>query len=162
MRSQVKSLHKLVVTHPGEIPKGEFLDPMRITPHALSKAIHVTAPQVNDIVLEKRGITADLALRLSRFFETTPQFWSNLQAEYERRLAINSLPASELDTIIPASHEATGFAAGEKSASAHQAQEILRVRFSTKRSSGPKLKNHRPALAAKKVAFRAASAKSED
>ena len=65
--------------HPGEILREEFLKPMAISPYALAKRLHVPPPRINDIVLERRGITADTALRLSRFFGTTEQFWLNLQ-----------------------------------------------------------------------------------
>ena len=73
--------------HPGEILREEFLKPMGITPYALAKRIHVPAPRVNDIVLEKRGITADTAIRLARYFGTSEQFWMNLQSGYDLRLA---------------------------------------------------------------------------
>ena len=73
--------------HPGEILREEILKPMKITPHELATRLHVPAPRINDIVLEKRGITADTALRLARFFGTTEQFWMNLQASYEVRRA---------------------------------------------------------------------------
>ena len=61
--------------HPGEILREEFLVPLEMTPHALSLAIHVPATRVNDIVNGKRGITADTALRLARYFNTTAKFW---------------------------------------------------------------------------------------
>ena len=73
--------------HPGEILREEFLKPMALTPYALAKRIHVPVPRVNDIVLEKRGITADTALRLARFFGTSEQFWMNLQSGYDLRRA---------------------------------------------------------------------------
>ena len=73
--------------HPGEILREEFLRPMGLTPYALAKSLRVSVPRINDIVLEKRAITADTALRLARFFGTTEQFWMNLQAGYELRLA---------------------------------------------------------------------------
>lgn len=69
--------------HPGEILREEFLKPMKLSAYALAKAIHVPAPRVNDIVLEKRGVTADTAVRLARFFGTSEQFWLGLQANYE-------------------------------------------------------------------------------
>ncbi|MCY1356295.1 addiction module antidote protein, HigA family [compost metagenome] len=68
--------------HPGEILREEFLEPLGIAPAALARALHVSAPTVNDIVRERRGITADMALRLGRYFDTTAQFWMNLQTEY--------------------------------------------------------------------------------
>ncbi len=72
--------------HPGEVLREEFLKPLKITPSELAKQLRVPAPRINDIVLGKRGITADTAIRLARFFGTTEQFWMNLQTSYEVRL----------------------------------------------------------------------------
>ena len=69
--------------HPGEILREEFLKPLSMSAYELAKRLHVPAPRVNDIVLERRGISADTAVRLSRFFGTTEQFWLNLQGAYE-------------------------------------------------------------------------------
>jgi addiction module HigA family antidote len=69
--------------HPGEILREEFLKPLGITAYELAKRLHVPAPRINDIVLERRGISADTAVRLSRFFGTSEQFWINLQGAYE-------------------------------------------------------------------------------
>lgn len=69
--------------HPGEILREEFLKPLGMSAYELAKRIHVPVPRVNDIVLERRGISADTAVRLSRFFGTTEQFWLNLQGAYE-------------------------------------------------------------------------------
>ena len=69
--------------HPGEILREEFLKPMKMSVYRLAKALHVPAPRVNDIVLQKRGITADTAVRLAKFFGTSEQFWLGLQAAYE-------------------------------------------------------------------------------
>ncbi|MBT8768778.1 HigA family addiction module antitoxin [Metapseudomonas boanensis] len=68
--------------HPGEILREEFLVPLEITPAALARALHVSAPTINDIARERRGITADIAIRLGRYFDTSAQFWMNLQSEY--------------------------------------------------------------------------------
>ena len=73
--------------HPGEVLREDFLVPLGLTPYALAKRLHVPAPRINDIVLEKRGITADTAIRLARFFGTTAQFWMNLQSGYDLRRA---------------------------------------------------------------------------
>lgn len=84
----MRTSRKVSVTwaiHPGEILREEFLKPMKLTVYELAKQIHVPAPRINDIVLEKRGISADTAVRLARFFGTTEQFWMNLQASYEVR-----------------------------------------------------------------------------
>lgn len=73
--------------HPGEILREEFLLPMDLTPTALARMLHVSPPTVNEIVREKRGITADVALRLAACFNTSAQFWTNLQAAYDLRRA---------------------------------------------------------------------------
>jgi len=65
----------------------EFLVPLGMTAHALSQAIHVPATRVNDIVNAKRGVTADTALRLARYFGNSQEFWLNLQAAYDLRTA---------------------------------------------------------------------------
>jgi antitoxin HigA-1 len=65
--------------HPGEILREEFLRPLRISPYKLSVDLGVSAPTVNDIVREKRGITPEMAARLARYFGTSEQFWLNLQ-----------------------------------------------------------------------------------
>jgi addiction module HigA family antidote len=71
--------------HPGEILREEYLLPLGMSANALSMALRVPAPRINDVVLERRGITTDTALRLARFFNTTPQFWLNLQAGFDLR-----------------------------------------------------------------------------
>lgn len=68
--------------HPGKVLREEFLEPLGITPAALARALHVSAPTINDIVRERRGITADTAIRLGRYFDTSAQFWMNLHTEY--------------------------------------------------------------------------------
>jgi addiction module HigA family antidote len=73
---------------------------MGISSYALAKQLHVPAPRVNDIVLERRGISADTAVRLSRFFGTTEQFWLNLQAAYEISL-VKAEHATEIEQIKP-------------------------------------------------------------
>jgi addiction module HigA family antidote len=73
--------------HPGEVLREEFLVPLGMTAHALSQAIHVPATRVNDIVNGKRGVTADTALRLARYFGNSPEFWLNLQAAHDLRTA---------------------------------------------------------------------------
>ena len=73
--------------HPGEILREEYLDPLGMSVNALSKALHVTPTRMNEIVRENRGITADTAMRLARYFGTSERFWLNLQTEYELRQA---------------------------------------------------------------------------
>jgi antitoxin HigA-1 len=86
--------------HPGEILREEFLKPMGISAYELAKRLHVPAPRVNDIVLERRGVSADTAVRLSRFFGTTEQFWLNLQGAYEIS-RVKAEHASEIELIKP-------------------------------------------------------------
>jgi addiction module HigA family antidote len=89
--------------HPGEILRDEFLTPMGISVYELARRVHLTRSRVNDIVLGRRAVTADTALRLAQFFGTTAAFWMNLQTTYDLRKAGN-LSAKELRNIEPA-HE---------------------------------------------------------
>lgn len=73
--------------YPGEILRLEFLEPMDITPYRLSKDIGVSQTRISEILSEKRSITADTALRLSRYFGNSAQFWLNLQTHYDLRQA---------------------------------------------------------------------------
>jgi addiction module HigA family antidote len=75
--------------HPGEILREEFLVPLAMTPYALAKHLRVPRTRIERIVAEKIGISADTALRLGKFFKTTPQFWLNMQTSYD--LKIHSL-----------------------------------------------------------------------
>jgi addiction module HigA family antidote len=86
--------------HPGEILREEFLKPMGISAYKLAKRLRVPPPRINDIVLERRGITADTAVRLSRFFGTTEQFWLNLQDDYDVS-RVKAERADELELIEP-------------------------------------------------------------
>jgi addiction module HigA family antidote len=86
--------------HPGEVLREEFLVPMKLTAHALAIALHVPAPRINDIVRERRAVSADTAMRLARFFNMSPEFWMGLQADYEMALVRNQL-AEELKSIRP-------------------------------------------------------------
>jgi addiction module HigA family antidote len=85
--------------HPGEILLEEFLKPMGISQYRLAESIRVPARRINEIVLAKRGITADTALRLSRFFGNSAQFWMNLQTRYELESA-SHLSASSIDREV--------------------------------------------------------------
>ena len=73
--------------HPGEILREDFLKPLEMSANALSKALHVPAGRINDIVLERRGVTPDTALRLARFFGGDAQSWLNLQLSYDLKIA---------------------------------------------------------------------------
>lgn len=74
---------KMAPVHPGEILVKEFLEPFGLTQYRLAKDISVPPRRINEIVLGQRGITADTALRLARYFKTTEQFWLNLQSHYD-------------------------------------------------------------------------------
>lgn len=86
--------------HPGEILREEFLKPLHLSAYGLARKLRVPTPRINDIVLEKRGITADTALRLARFFGTSDLFWMNLQSAYEVRRARAEL-GKDLHRIEP-------------------------------------------------------------
>lgn len=76
-------MSNIINTHPGEILLEEFLKPMGLSQNRLAVEIRVSARRINEIVHGNRAITADTALRLAKFFDTTPGFWTNLQAEYD-------------------------------------------------------------------------------
>lgn len=69
--------------HPGEVLREEFLMPLDMSPHALALKLRVTPSRINEIVREERPVTLETALRLARFFGTTPEFWMNLQQAYD-------------------------------------------------------------------------------
>ncbi len=82
---------KLAPIHPGEVLLEEFLKPMGLSQNRLALDIGVHARRINEIVLGKRRITAETALRLARYFGTTPQFWLGLQADYDLDVASDEL-----------------------------------------------------------------------
>ena len=69
--------------HPGEVLRKEYLEPLGITGNKLALALHVTAPRIAEIVTGKRGITTDTALRLAKCLNTRPEYWLNLQMQYD-------------------------------------------------------------------------------
>lgn len=74
---------RIAPIHPGEILHEEFLEPKALSQYRLAKDISVPPRRINEIILGKRGITADTALRLARYFGTTDEFWMNLQVRYD-------------------------------------------------------------------------------
>ncbi|MFZ2101760.1 MAG: HigA family addiction module antitoxin [Oricola sp.] len=92
---------KLPPLHPGEVLREEFLGPLDLTPYALAKACRIPRTRIERIVREETGITVDTALRLARYFDTTPEFWMNLQTRYEMESREPEIRA-ELEAI---SHE---------------------------------------------------------
>ena len=89
--------------HPGEILLKDFLEPLAISQYRLAKDVHVPLRRINDLVLERRGICADTALRLARYFKTTPQFWLNLQTKFDLDTAHLTEEKTILRTIQPSS-----------------------------------------------------------
>jgi len=83
--------NKLNPVHPGEVLLGEFLKPMGLSQSRLALDIGVHPRRINEIVLEKRSVTADTALRLARYFGTSPQFWLGLQDDYDLDIATDLL-----------------------------------------------------------------------
>ena len=88
--------------HPGEILQEEFLAPLGVSQYRLAKAVDVPARRINEIIHGQRRITADTALRLSRYFGTSERFWLNLQARYDLEIEKDRL-GDELDDIRPLS-----------------------------------------------------------
>ena len=84
---------KLAPIHPGEILQEDFLKPLGLSQYRLAKDVSVPARRVNEIVLGKRSVTADTALRLARYFGTTERFWLNLQTRYDLELERDRLGA---------------------------------------------------------------------
>lgn len=94
--------------HPGEVLRQDYLKPLKLTPAALARAIHVPASRVNDIVLERRGVTADTALRLTRYFggdEADAQGWLNMQAAYDLKIAAKAAGKTIAKEITPIERE---------------------------------------------------------
>ena len=87
--------------HPGETLREDFLKPIGLTVNRLAMELFVPVTRVNDIVRGKRAITADTALRLARYFGTTPQFWMNLQANYDLERAQDDRGAEIASRIRP-------------------------------------------------------------
>ena len=74
--------------HPGEVLREEFMVPLSLSANALAMALRVPTPRINDIVRERRGITADTALRLARYFGTSAEFWLGLQSDFEMKVTM--------------------------------------------------------------------------
>ena len=89
--SDLLSGQRLAPVHPGEILRDEFLAPMALSVYRLARALKVSRPRLNDLVLGRRAVTIDTALRLGRYFGTTPEFWINLQTRYDLDIAEHGL-----------------------------------------------------------------------
>jgi addiction module HigA family antidote len=91
--------------HPGEVLRKEYLEPLGITGNKLALALHVTAPRINEILIGRRGITADTALRLAKCLGTTPQYWLRIQAEHDIAAAQKAIGERLEREIMPISLE---------------------------------------------------------
>ena len=82
---------KLAPVHPGEVLREEFLVPMKLTPYAVARAVGVPRTRIERLAREETPVTADTALRLARFFDTSPAFWMNMQAQHDLEVAEDAL-----------------------------------------------------------------------
>ena len=89
---------QLAPLHPGEVLREEFMVPLGITAYALAKACQIERPRLERIVRELQGVSADTALRLAKYFGTTPEFWMTLQTRYELEEARDEI-GSDLEEI---------------------------------------------------------------
>jgi addiction module HigA family antidote len=99
--SAVRSGRLLPPVHPGEVLRNEFLTPLRISVYQLAAAIKVTRSRVNDIVLARRSVTADTAMRLGRYFGTSAEFWINLQARHNLDVAERTVRRRIEREVVP-------------------------------------------------------------
>lgn len=96
------AIKKLVPIHPGAILRVEFLEPLGLSPYRVAKELEVPLPRINDIVLEKRGVSPEMGVMLAHYFGTSEQFFINLQGDYDRRVAQAAL-TTKLARIRPRS-----------------------------------------------------------
>ena len=96
-----KTAKRLPPIHPGEILREEFMAPLGLSMNALALALRVPVTRVAEIVHERRAITPDTALRLARYFNTSPRFWLNLQAAYDLEVAEQKLELEIVRDIQP-------------------------------------------------------------
>lgn len=89
--SEITSGRRLAAVHPGDVLKAEFLEPLALSVYQLARDLKVQRSRLNEIVLGQRSLSADTALRLSVYFGTTPEFWLNLQAQYDLDVANRQL-----------------------------------------------------------------------
>ncbi len=94
-------VNRMRPVHPGEVLREEYLMPLGMTPHALAQALKVPPSRINDIVLERRGITVDTAMRLVRFFGGDVQTWMHLQTTYEIKTAEATLGRRIAEEVMP-------------------------------------------------------------
>ncbi len=101
-----KTQKLLTPIHPGEILRADFMEPLRLSMNRLALDLHVPVTRVAEIVHERRGITPDTALRLARYFNTSPGFWMNLQTAYDLEVAEDKFSRAIEREVRPASFAA--------------------------------------------------------
>jgi addiction module HigA family antidote len=94
---------KLRPVHPGDILRNDFLGPLGLTAYRLAKQLGVSRPTITQIVARRRGVTAEMALRLARYFGTSAQVWQNLQSQYDLEVATTKIGKSVMQKIRPRS-----------------------------------------------------------
>lgn len=102
---------KLRAVHPGDILLHDFMEPLRLSSYKLAKELDVSVPSVNEIVRRRRAVTAEMALRLSRYFGTTARLWQNLQAQYDLEVASRKIGKRVERSVQPRPGLPTGRAA---------------------------------------------------
>ena len=97
------AVKKLRPVHPGDILRNDFLEPLGLTAYRLAKQLGVSRPTITQIVARRRGVTAEMALRLARYFGTSAQVWQNLQSQYDLEVATTKIGKAVIQKIRPRS-----------------------------------------------------------
>jgi len=97
---------RLRPVHPGDILAHEFMGPLQLSAYRLAKELGVSVPTVNEIVRRRRAVTAEMALRLARYFGTTAQLWQNLQSQYDLEVASQKIGKTVERVIRPHARKA--------------------------------------------------------
>lgn len=100
-RSSITTKHRIAPLHPGEVLREEFMLPLGLSSNRLALDLRVPATRITEIVNQRRGITADTALRLARYFRTTAEFWMNMQSQYDLEIAADSALAAIERDVMP-------------------------------------------------------------
>jgi addiction module HigA family antidote len=95
------AVKKLRPVHPGDILRNDFLEPLGLTAYRLAKQLGVSRPTITQIVARRRGVTAEMALRLARYFGTSAQVWQNLQSQYDLEVATTKIGKAVIQKIRP-------------------------------------------------------------
>jgi addiction module HigA family antidote len=105
-KKNISAIRKRIDTHPGEILREEYLIPMEMSARALARALNVPPNRITQIIAEKRDVTADTAIRLARAFDTSPEFWLNLQLAHDLSKAQAEGNYCNIESIARATVEA--------------------------------------------------------